>query len=123
MNDLQKLFVIIAFSEHHVEKLVSIIGDVPHVGHALQAPFKDFLAKQKASLHGKAAGAAAVLLCRLLTSHVNNCLQKGSLLGDLFAGIVLVMVLYFVLSIINSMAQAYHARLWERDRAAREKTQ
>lgn len=75
-NRFQKLFVIIAFSEHHVEKLVSIIGDVPYIGQALQAPFKDFLAKQKASLHGKAAGAVAVLLWHVPVSHFSTFLYR-----------------------------------------------
>ena len=37
--------------------------------------------------------------------------DSGSVLAWLFEKLVLVMVAYFVLSIINSMAQSYHKRL------------
>lgn len=47
----QMLFVIVAFSEHHVDRYVALLSRVPYVGRSLQAPFKEFLRKQKASLH------------------------------------------------------------------------
>ena len=55
---LQMLFVIVAFSEHHVDKYVSALARVPYVGKLLQSPFKEFLRKQKASLHSHSAVAA-----------------------------------------------------------------
>lgn len=36
---------------------------------------------------------------------------QGNLIGKLFEVFVMLMVLYFVLSIINSLAQSYHKRL------------
>ena len=36
--------------------------------------------------------------------------QEGNILGWIFEKVVIVMVAYFVLSIINSMAQSYHKR-------------
>ncbi|CAN7937587.1 unnamed protein product [Ixodes hexagonus] len=69
---------------------------IPYVGKYLQAPFKEFLAKQKAKLHRKVG---------------TEVPQEGSLLSWLFEKLVMAMVVYFVLSIINSMAQNYHRRL------------
>lgn len=100
---IQKLFVIIAFNENHVELLLKMLRYIPYVGRYLQAPFKEFLAKQKAKLHRKVG------------SHVA---QEGSLLAWLFEKLVLGMIIYFVLSIINSMAQSYHRRLSKGQKAA-----
>lgn len=96
---IQKLFVIIAFNEHHVELLLKTLRYIPYVGKILQAPFKEFLAKQKAKLHRKVG------------THVA---QESSLLAWLFEKLVMAMIAYFVLSIINSMAQNYHRRLSKR---------
>ncbi|KAH8039872.1 hypothetical protein HPB51_009128 [Rhipicephalus microplus] len=100
---IQKLFVIIAFNENHVELLLKMLRYIPYVGRFLQAPFKEFLAKQKAKLHRKVG------------SHVA---QEGSLLAWLFEKLVLGMIIYFVLSIVNSMAQSYHRRLSKGQKAA-----
>ncbi|KAH7955414.1 hypothetical protein HPB52_000858 [Rhipicephalus sanguineus] len=100
---IQKLFVIIAFNENHVELLLKMLRYIPYVGRYLQAPFKEFLAKQKAKLHRKVG------------SHVA---QEGSLLAWLFEKLVLGMIIYFVLSIVNSMAQSYHRRLSKGQKAA-----
>lgn len=93
---IQKLFVIIAFNENHVELLLKVLRYIPYVGKYLQAPFKEFLAKQKAKLHRKVG------------THVA---QESSLLAWLFEKLVMAMIVYFVLSIVNSMAQSYHRRL------------
>lgn len=93
---IQKLFVIIAFNENHVELLLKTLRYIPYVGQQLQAPFREFLAQQKAKLHRRAG------------SHVAS---EGSLLAWLFEKLVLAMIIYFVLSIVNSMAQSYHRRL------------
>ena len=39
------------------------------------------------------------------------CWQGGSILSWVFEKVVMVMVAYFLLSIINSSAQSYHKRL------------
>ena len=46
-----------------------------------------------------------IILCTLLL------FQDGNLLSAIFEKIVIAMVLYFILSIVNSMAQRYHKRL------------
>lgn len=94
---IQKLFVIFLFSEHHVETVVSLIGKFPKYGKVLQTPFKDYLKAQKTKLHHKPGAAVKG--------------DGGNILAWVFEKVVLVMVAYFLLSIINSMAQSYHKRL------------
>lgn len=48
---IQKVFVILAFSENHFEWAVELIGGIPYVGKYMQAPFSDYLEKQKSKLH------------------------------------------------------------------------
>jgi len=66
---IQKVFVILAFSEHHLEWIVELIGlgksphklytlyhvhrGIPYAGPIVQSPFSEFLEKQKANLHRK----------------------------------------------------------------------
>uniref|UniRef100_A0A670JIT1 Vacuole membrane protein 1 n=1 Tax=Podarcis muralis TaxID=64176 RepID=A0A670JIT1_PODMU len=92
---IQKLFVIITFSKHIVEQMVALIGAVPSVGPSLQKPFQQYLETQRLKLHHKAEGAP----------------QSENWLSWMFEKLVIVMVCYFILSIINSMAQSYAKRL------------
>ncbi|KAL4223521.1 Vacuolar membrane protease [Mactra antiquata] len=93
---IQKLFVIFLFSEHHVESVVNLIGKIPKYGSVLQTPFKDYLKAQKAKLHHKPG--------------TNTGGDGGNILGWIFEKVIIVMVAYFILSIMNSMAQSYHKR-------------
>ncbi|XP_052221105.1 vacuole membrane protein 1-like isoform X2 [Dreissena polymorpha] len=93
---IQKLFVIFLFSEHHVETVVNLIGKLPKYGKVLQTPFKEYLRLQKQKLHHKPGTATSG--------------ESGNLLAWIFEKVVIVMVAYFLLSIINSMAQNYHKR-------------
>lgn len=98
---IQKLFVIFLFSEHHVESVVSLIGKLPKYGKLIQTPFKNYLKAQKEKLHHKPGTAVA---------------SEGNILGWIFEKVVIVMVAYFVLSIVNSMAQSYHKRQCKKKR-------
>jgi len=98
---IQKLFIIISFSKHHVELIVDIISWIPLVGTSLQAPFKEFLEKQREKLHNKGGDAAA---------------PGESWLKSIFEYLIIAMVLYFLVSIINAMAQSYKARLQKKAR-------
>uniref|UniRef100_A0A3Q0R6J6 Vacuole membrane protein 1 n=1 Tax=Amphilophus citrinellus TaxID=61819 RepID=A0A3Q0R6J6_AMPCI len=91
---IQKLFVIITFSKHIVEQMVSLIGAVPLLGAALQKPFREYLEAQKAKLHH-------------LTGESNT---TENWLSWLFEKVVVIMVCFFVCSIVNSMAQSYTKR-------------
>jgi large-conductance mechanosensitive channel len=42
--------------------------------------------------------------------------QEGNILSSIFEKIVVVMILYFVVSIINSLAQSYYKRLHKQAR-------
>lgn len=95
---IQKMFVIIAFNETLIKTALDWLLFVPWVGHKLQVPFKAFLEGQKLKLH-KSGGSATVE-------------QKGgNLLAAIFEKFVIAMILYFVVSIVNSFAQNYHKRL------------
>ncbi|XP_032071760.1 vacuole membrane protein 1 [Thamnophis elegans] len=100
---IQKLFVIITFSRHIVEQMVSLIGSVPSIGASLQKPFQEHLEAQRIKLHSRA----------------NNTPQGENWLSWTFEKLVIIMVCYFVLSIINSMAQSYDKRLQQRTNSER----
>lgn len=93
---IQKVFVVIAFNEALIEKAIDMLTNIPVVGKMLQEPFKAFLNNQKAHLHSK-KGAGAT--------------GGGNLLSRIFEKFVILMVAYFVVSIVNSLAQSYHKRL------------
>uniref|UniRef100_A0AAR2KTC2 Vacuole membrane protein 1 n=1 Tax=Pygocentrus nattereri TaxID=42514 RepID=A0AAR2KTC2_PYGNA len=96
---IQKLFVIITFSRHIVEQMVSLIGVIPGVGTSLQKPFREYLEAQRTKLHNPVADGTPA---------------GENWLSWVFEKVVLVMVCYFILSIINSMAQSYAKRLQQR---------
>ncbi|RWS29862.1 vacuole membrane protein 1-like protein [Leptotrombidium deliense] len=93
---IQKLFVIIAFNEHHVETFVDWIRKIPYIGKYVNEPFREFLFKQKASLHRKAG---------------TPPIKEPSWLAVIFEKVVLLMIAYFIYSIVNSMAQNYLERM------------
>ncbi|KAI1295426.1 Vacuole membrane protein 1 [Halotydeus destructor] len=93
---LQKTFVIIAFNEHHFERFIEIIKSIPYIGTYMTEPFREFLIKQKQSLHRHAG------------DHVP---KQPSWLAWGFEKFVLLMVTYFIFSIVNSMAQSNLQRL------------
>ncbi|KAL0973269.1 hypothetical protein UPYG_G00201250 [Umbra pygmaea] len=107
---IQKLFVIITFSKHIVEQMVTLIGSLPRVGPFLQKPFSEYLEAQRSKLHHHTAEGTPA---------------SESWLSWVFEKVVLVMVCYFIVSIINSMAQSYAKRLQqspEQQRHSEEKT-
>ncbi|XP_053206759.1 vacuole membrane protein 1-like [Panonychus citri] len=89
---LQKLFVIIAFDENLLEHFIDKIKDLPILGDYLHKPFRDFLINQKERLHSKVV-------------------TKPHWIASLFEKLVVAMIIYFILSIINSLAQKYHSRI------------
>uniref|UniRef100_UPI0037E7D496 vacuole membrane protein 1-like isoform X2 n=1 Tax=Semicossyphus pulcher TaxID=241346 RepID=UPI0037E7D496 len=92
---IQKLFVIVTFSRHIVEQMVSLIGSLPLLGAALQRPFREYLKAQKAKLYHHAG---------------EGIPTEESWLSWLFEKVVVIMVCFFVCSIVNSMAQSYAKR-------------
>ncbi|XP_029028929.1 vacuole membrane protein 1-like isoform X3 [Betta splendens] len=100
---IQKLFVIVTFSRHIVEQMVSLIGAVPLLGVALQKPFREYLEAQKAKLHHHAG---------------EGIPTEESWLSWLFEKIVVIMVCFFVCSIVNSMAQSFAKRRQQQEKCA-----
>ncbi|XP_017045833.1 vacuole membrane protein 1 isoform X1 [Drosophila ficusphila] len=99
---IQKIFVIIAFNETLIERAVDLLASLPVLGHKLQEPFKSFLNNQKLRLHRQQRGAAGAAA---------GAGDSGNLLSRIFETFVIGMVCYFVVSIVNSLAQSYHKRL------------
>ncbi|XP_063613122.1 vacuole membrane protein 1-like isoform X1 [Penaeus indicus] len=95
---IQKLFVIIAFNETLLAKAVSLLAFVPMVGSKLEQPFKTFLEKQKNKFHRKPGTGP-------------DTQDGGNLLAWIFEKLILLMITYFILSIVNSFAQNYHKRI------------
>lgn len=100
---LQKTFVILAFSKHYVEAVLSYVGAIPTVGPYIQKPFRIALEKQKEKLHRKPGQGASAK-------------SEPNILAWIFEKLVIAMIIYFLLSIINSMAQHYAKRLDEKKR-------
>ncbi|KAF5286550.1 hypothetical protein FQA39_LY16233 [Lamprigera yunnana] len=94
---IQKLFVIIAFNETLIVTALGWLRVIPVIGWKLQEPFKSFLDNQKSKLHRHAG------------TH-----ESGSRLSSLFEKFVIAMILYFVVSIVNSLAQSYHKRIHQK---------
>jgi len=91
---IQKIFVILAFNKELFEGAVSLLVQIPVLGARLEGPVRKLLAQQREKLHSKGEG------------H-----QGGSVISSVFEIFVLSMVAYFVVSIINSLAQSYKKRL------------
>eukprot|EP00116_Pleurobrachia_bachei_P005670 sb/3465932/ len=91
---IQMLFVVFIFSKHHLEALETLISSIPEVGPAIHTPFVEFMDKQKAKLRsgGKQGGGGG----------------SESVLSKCFEVFVVGMILYFVVSLINSLAQQYY---------------
>ncbi|XP_018494567.1 vacuole membrane protein 1 [Galendromus occidentalis] len=92
---IQKLFVIFVFDEATVEILLNLIKGVPGIGPRIEAPFEEFLQKQKDKFHRRSESSG----------------DGDSMVSQAFEKFVLLMVLYFLVSIVNSMAQNYHKRI------------
>ncbi|CAF0975482.1 unnamed protein product [Didymodactylos carnosus] len=93
---IQTIFIIFLFSEHHMERIIKIMKQIPYYGRSLQAPFKEWLIVQKKKMHRKPG------------EPIN--ISKASVLSRIFNIIVIVMICFFIVSIINSLAQKYYKR-------------
>lgn len=93
---IQVMFVIVAFDETLIENAIKLVSKIPLLGKSLQAPVNEFLETQKRRLH---EGSSAPV--------------RTSILSHIFEVLVTIMVSYFLISIINSMAQHYHKRIYK----------
>lgn len=91
---IQKLFVIIAFSESLVETALAWLNSIPVLGVYLQAPFRAILDDQSAKLH---AGPLAS--------------EKANIWATLLNSLITTMLLCYVVSMINTLAKNHHRRI------------
>ncbi|XP_068241854.1 vacuole membrane protein 1 isoform X1 [Palaemon carinicauda] len=100
---IQKMFVIIAFNESLLARAVGLLAFVPVIGSKLEQPFKTFLEKQKQKFHRKPGIGATTQ-------------DEKNILAWIFEKLILLMIFYFILSIVNSFAQSYHKRIHKTSR-------
>lgn len=105
---IQMFFVILAFDESLISTCVGYISQIPGVGPKLEKPFKELMIKQKEKLHRKADAGVPTG-------------ENTNILSWVFEKFVVAMILYFVLSIVNSFAQSYHKRINKKPAASGEK--
>lgn len=89
----------LAFLPKCVFPLVPASSAVPGIGPSLQKPFQEYLEAQRQKLHHRSEAGAP---------------QGENWLSWMFEKLVVAMVCYFILSIINSMAQSYAKRIQQR---------
>jgi len=75
--------------------------------------FQDLLNQQKEKFHAHLNG----------TSGGGTAISKQSLLQVAFELVFVLMVAYFLVSLINSLAQSYDRRVYQREKALRETKQ
>uniref|UniRef100_A0A915PZD1 Vacuole membrane protein 1 n=1 Tax=Setaria digitata TaxID=48799 RepID=A0A915PZD1_9BILA len=100
---LQMFFVVLAFSENTVEHLIVQLKAVPVFGIRLHQKLMEYVAVQKTRLY-RNNGATHI--------EDSTVLQKGA------SFIVTSMIAWFLLSIINSLAQKWHKRLCDAKKKA-----
>ena len=84
------IFIIFLFSKHHVETLLKLLSGFP----SIQSKCKDLFEKQVKVFSRKEGENVDVP-------------ESGNILKSGFEFFVMTMILYFVVSIINSLAQSY----------------
>lgn len=92
---LQMTFVILAFNEEWLQRVVYLLDSVPKLGPIISGPFVELMKHQKDSLHNRGSDVPS----------------EGGMVASILEKFVMGMVVYFVISIINAMAQHYHKRL------------
>lgn len=86
---LQVLMVILVFTKEHLLQLEGAVASIPLIGPLLHKPFVHYMDTQRAKLHSGSSPAA----------------HDSTLFGVLFKALIIVMISYFIVSIINSLAQ------------------
>lgn len=92
---IQVIFVIVAFNETLINRVLAFLDLIPLVGSLLVEPVTNLWQRQKAKLRHNAPVDAG----------------GSNILASLIEYLVTLLVLFFVISIVNAMAQAYHRRI------------
>jgi len=98
---IQKVFIIFLFSKHHVDSLLDIIKSIPVLGPLITDPIEAFFTKQQAKLRSGAGE------------------DSGNVLGQVFEVFIFAMVAYFIVTIVNSLAQSRLGRQQKKQREAK----
>lgn len=91
---LQKLFVIIAFSDTLIDKVLTTFSYIPVLGTALQDTVSQVLAMQKEKLYNP----------------TDDPSGSPTTIESIYQFFVLSMIFYFVISIVNSLAQTNYKK-------------
>lgn len=89
---IQQLAVIIAFNEELLDKFIKLLAIIPFIGSKFQEPLKKYLIEQKQKLHEKTSADGATTI------------------SWLFDKFVMLMVCYFLITIIHALARNHHRR-------------
>lgn len=89
---IQQLAVIIAFNEELLDKFIKLLANIPFVGSKFQEPLKKYLIEQKQKLHDKSS------------------MDGSTTISWLFDKFVMLMVCYFLVTIIHALARNYHRK-------------
>ncbi|KAI5725742.1 hypothetical protein M8J77_019606 [Diaphorina citri] len=92
---IQVIFVIVAFNESLINRVLAGLKVVPLFGALLVEPVTNLWQRQKQKLHNR----------------TDDMANSGNILASLIEYIMILLVLFFVISIVNTMAQAYHKRI------------
>nr|XP_018898535.1 PREDICTED: vacuole membrane protein 1-like isoform X1 [Bemisia tabaci] len=92
---IQTVFVIIAFNETLIDRFISFIAKVPVISEYLTLILTQFLSEQKEKFHGGS----------------KSKVESKSILAVGLEMVVVTMVIFFLVSIINSLAQDHHKRI------------
>merc|ERR1712168_836891 len=98
---IQKVFIIFLFSKHHVDSLLDIIKSIPIIGDLITDPIESFFTKQRAKLRSGSSDE-----------------EGGNAIGQVFELFIFAMVAYFIVTIVNSLAQSRLARAQKKRRDA-----
>ena len=84
------MFVIFLFSQHHLDNLFKLVSKLPYIGENLQPLFQEWLDNEKQKLHHS----------KNSDNVTSGVTQSESIISWLLGKIVLLMILFFVISII-----------------------
>lgn len=100
---IQQLFIIFLFSQHYLDSVFLLLQKIPYVGESLQPLLHNWLNKEKQKFRsGGSPGSES----------------SESILSWILGKIVLLMILFFVVSIVNSLAQRRYKRLNSQNKVA-----
>jgi vacuole membrane protein 1 len=90
---IQQLAIIAIFSENHFDSLLEAVGRIPNIGERVQKMALTYMASEKEKLHNA------------------TITHDSSWFRTITTGITVALFAYFIVSIINSLAQSFDRRI------------